>query len=82
MKDLLKNPDFKFFEQDINYVEFSDLFSGGKIKLDQIYHLACPTGVPNCVPLAEEIIETCSLGTKRVLELLDSIDEITDESAL
>src|SRR3989344_471526 len=36
---------------------------------DQIYHLACPTGVENIGPLAEEMLLTCSLGTKNILDL-------------
>jgi len=44
-----------------------DAFQGERI--DYIYHLACPTGVPNLVVLAEEMLKTCSLGTIHVLEL-------------
>lgn len=36
---------------------------------DEIYHLACPTGVPNIKTLGEEMLLTSSLGTKNVLEL-------------
>src|SRR3989338_450466 len=38
-------------------------------KFNQIYHLACPTGVPNLIPLAEEMLLTSSLGTLNILEL-------------
>jgi nucleoside-diphosphate-sugar epimerase len=38
-------------------------------EIDFIYHLACPTGVPNLIPLAEEMITTSSIGTRNVMEL-------------
>ena len=63
----LKNePGFKFFETDIinplpNHVV--------KVKFDRIYHLACPTGVPNLTVLDSEMALTCSLGTLNILEL-------------
>ena len=38
-------------------------------KIDAIFHLACPTGVPNLIPLAEEMLLTCSYGTRNILEL-------------
>ena len=64
-----KYPRFKFFELDVNTQEFTAEFQPENIKLDQIYHLACPTGVLNCLALSEEMIDTCSLGSKRTLEL-------------
>lgn len=39
-----------------------------RIKFDTIYHLACPTGVPNLGPLSYEMALTCSVGTRNVLE--------------
>jgi len=70
IKDLAdKYPNFKFFELDVASQEFSAEFQPGQIKLDQIYHLACPTGVLNCLRLSEEMIDTCSFGSKRVLSL-------------
>lgn len=38
-------------------------------QIDEIYHLACPTGVPNVEILAEEMLLTCSIGTRNILEL-------------
>lgn len=64
---LLTNSAFTFFEKDITDPDFLTLF-GGK-KFEYIYHLACPTGVPNLTILAEEMIRTCSIGTLQVLEL-------------
>ena len=70
IRDLLaKYPNFKFFKLDVTSQEFSAGFQPGKIKLDRIYHLACPTGVLNCLRLSEEMIDTCSFGSKRVLSL-------------
>lgn len=60
-------PNFSFHELDITDSGFSEVFSDRKF--DLIYHLACPTGVPNLVTLAEEMIRTCSLGTLHILEL-------------
>ncbi len=34
-----------------------------------IYHLACPTGVPNLKRMAEEMLTTSMLGTKHALDL-------------
>lgn len=69
IEDLFDYPNFEFYKLDINYPAFSHLFFKKDIRLDAIYHLACPTGVPNCIALAEEMLDTCSVGTKRVLEL-------------
>src|SRR3990170_7903509 len=71
--DLLKNqPNFTFIEADI--ADLGDQERGflKKLKFDEIYHLACPTGVPNLVTLAEEMLHTCSIGTKNILELAQS----------
>ena len=38
-------------------------------KFTEIYHLACPTGVPNLVTLAEEMLSATSVGTKNILEI-------------
>ena len=38
-------------------------------KFDEVYHLACPTGVPNLITLAEEMLLTNSLGTKNILDI-------------
>lgn len=37
-------------------------------QFQQIYHLACPTGVPNVTKLAEEMLLTSSIGTKHILD--------------
>ena len=64
---LLSQRQFSFYELDIVDVSILDTFK--KKHLDYIYHLACPTGVPNLTILAEEMLRTCSIGTFHVLEL-------------
>ena len=63
---LCESPNFIFHEKDINFP-----FSLPKkfLAVEQIYHLACPTGVDNLVPLAEEMLITCALGTKNILDI-------------
>lgn len=58
---------FSFHRLDITDPAFVSVFE--KEKFDFIYHLACPTGVPNLTLLAEEMLRTCSIGTFHVLEL-------------
>jgi len=36
---------------------------------DEIYHFACPTGVPNIKKYGEEMMRTCSVGTENILLL-------------
>ncbi|OGD92373.1 hypothetical protein A2697_02705 [Candidatus Curtissbacteria bacterium RIFCSPHIGHO2_01_FULL_41_44] len=63
----IANPRFTFIEKDI-----INPFVSAKneiLTVDQIYHLACPTGVNNLGSLAEEMLLTCAIGTKNVLEL-------------
>lgn len=67
IKDLKSFPKFTFIKQDITK-PFSS-FQLPTSSLQLIYHLACPTGVPNLGPLAEEMLLTCSLGTRNIMEL-------------
>ena len=62
---LSANAAFTFSGIDICAPEFLKIFPG--TRFDEIYHLACPTGVPNLVTLAEEMLHTCSFGTYHVL---------------
>jgi len=34
---------------------------------DNIFHLACPTGVPNIIKMGEAMLQACSIGTENVL---------------
>ncbi len=67
IEELSSVQNFSFLEADI-----TSLTPAEKISLtviDQVYHLACPTGVPNLGPLAEEMLLTCSSGTKNILDV-------------
>lgn len=60
---------FEFMKMDI----CSDAFTNNMKKrqsqkpFDKIFHLACPTGVPNIVTLGEAMLQACSTGTNNVL---------------
>ena len=66
LKVLKNKKNWKFVETDISR-QLPNSIRGEKF--DQIYHLACPTGVPNLTRLAEEMLLTCSYGTRNILEL-------------
>jgi nucleoside-diphosphate-sugar epimerase len=67
LKNIIKHPNFKFFKFDITEPLSSlDLtFSN----LEYVYHLACPTGVPNLSIIPLEMLKTCSVGTENILSL-------------
>jgi UDP-glucuronate decarboxylase len=67
LETLLRDPGFEFHELDVA-TGAVERFTAG-LAVDQVYHLACPTGVPNLGPLAAEMLETCFFGTRTVLEL-------------
>lgn len=58
---------FRYFKFDITDRDFFNTFS--KEHYDEIYHLACPTGVPNIQLYGEEMLKTCSIGTDNILRL-------------
>lgn len=62
------DPRFTFIKHDIT-VPFSKEQLSQLKTVRFIFHLACPTGVPNLVKLAEEMLLTCSVGTRNVLQL-------------
>lgn len=63
---LSAHENFTFHEFDIANPALGTLFTS---RLDFIYHLACPTGVPNLTRLATEMLHTCSYGMFNILEL-------------
>src|SRR3990167_7366280 len=69
LKRLQSFPNFTFFKHDI-IKPFPRKLTTNNSQLTTIYHLACPTGVPNLTKLAEEMLLTCSRGTRNVLELV------------
>lgn len=66
LKELKKHPNFTFIKHDI-VKPLPAKLKDERIK--EIFHLACPTGVPNLLSLGEEMLLTCSVGTRNVLEL-------------
>lgn len=68
IKSLKSFPKFTFIKHDITK-SFPKNFELLTFNFELIFHLACPTGVPNLGPLAEEMLLTCSLGTRNILEL-------------
>ncbi len=64
---LVADPNFTFAEIDVTSAEFPAFASN--FRLEAIYHLACPTGVPNLGPLALEMVETCYVGSRWALEI-------------
>lgn len=67
-QQLSRYPNFHFLHTDITDQKFTDFFLD-QPSINQIYHLACPTGVPNIKRLALAIMDTCSLGTTNVLKV-------------
>ncbi|HCS78228.1 TPA: hypothetical protein DIV55_00625 [Patescibacteria group bacterium] len=61
-------PNFTFIKHDITN-PLPHALTAYRLPLTAIYHLACPTGVPNLTKLAEEMLLTCSIGTRNILEL-------------
>jgi nucleoside-diphosphate-sugar epimerase len=58
---------FRFFKLDVSDTAFFNTFIDNKYT--DIYHLACPTGVPNIKTFGEEMLKTCSSGTENILRL-------------
>lgn len=70
IKDLEKNPKFRFYEMGVETQDFVDEFLNKDTHaFDYVYDLACPTGVPNIQILGEEMVDACSTGTKNLLKL-------------
>lgn len=67
LKALNSDSNFSFIESSIESPSLKKKLS--KYKFDEIYDLACPTGVPNLVTLAEEMFSACSAGTKNLLDI-------------
>jgi len=73
IKPFLSLKNFTFMKADVAKTAFlREISRLGDF--DEIYHLACPTGVPNLQILGEEMLLTCSRGTMNVLELAKRMD--------
>lgn len=68
IQEFLTNLKFTFINHDV-IRPFPKTIERKLAATDEIYHLACPTGVPNIKTLGEEMLLTCSLGTENILEL-------------
>src|SRR3989337_3927653 len=67
IKDFSKNPNFSFIKHDITKPLPSIINHKSSI-INHIYHSACPTGIPNLKKLSEEMLLTCSIGTRNILD--------------
>jgi nucleoside-diphosphate-sugar epimerase len=67
IQPLRDNGRFRFFKLDVARKSFVTTVMNRRY--DDVYHLACPTGVPNIRTYGEEMIRTCSIGTANVLEV-------------
>jgi nucleoside-diphosphate-sugar epimerase len=60
---------FSFAACGIETKAFLDACESTSARFNRIYHLACPTGVPNIEILGEEMLAACSDGTRQVLKV-------------
>jgi nucleoside-diphosphate-sugar epimerase len=67
LQQLLSTPGFTFHAVDIRSPQFREIALAQSAR--EIFHLACPTGVPNLGPLGLDMLETCFDGTRAVLDL-------------
>ncbi len=67
-------PEFRFYQMGVETPEFLEFFSSDELKFDRVYHLACPTGVPNIKILGEEMMKACSTGVWQVLSVAKKND--------
>ena len=67
IEHLLSYSNFDFFEVAIEEKRISKILKDASI--DKIFHLACPTGVPNLEILQEEMMMSLSCGMKNILQL-------------
>lgn len=67
VRDLIGSDQFRFIPGDITDRKLVRQL--GETQYHEIYHLACPTGVPNIATLGEEMLMTSSVGTHGLLEM-------------
>ncbi|MBU0584406.1 MAG: NAD-dependent epimerase/dehydratase family protein [Alphaproteobacteria bacterium] len=65
--DLKRDPAFRFIQLDVSNAEDCTRFL--RRHYSQVYHLACPTGVPNIELLGEEMLLASSAGTYNLLKI-------------
>ncbi|HVY35715.1 MAG TPA: NAD-dependent epimerase/dehydratase family protein [Candidatus Paceibacterota bacterium] len=71
VKSLQGYENYSFCECGIESPDFIKFCEKVGCDFDRIYHLACPTGVPNIDILAEEMLISCSIGTLNVLRIAE-----------
>jgi nucleoside-diphosphate-sugar epimerase len=69
IQKITKHPKFRFVQMNIENPSFLKRFTIRGSHFDEIYHLACPTGVPNIQKKGEEMLLACSFGTWNVLNV-------------
>lgn len=67
IQSLRSNKQFRFMQMDVTEPAFLQMALS--THYDEIYHLACPTGVPNIQVLGEQMLKTCSIGTHHALQI-------------
>ena len=65
--DLEGHRNFRFFKADITDLRLAARLA--RRRYDDIYNLACPTGVPNIAPMGEEMLLTSSIGVLNLLRI-------------
>lgn len=68
IKRFSKFSNFKLFKHDISK-DLPKALENKSFRINEIYHLACPTGVPNLPLLSLEMLHTSSLGTENILKI-------------
>jgi nucleoside-diphosphate-sugar epimerase len=68
IRSLLSYERFNYSKLDISGRKFKKVFLN--IPLTHIFHLACPTGVPNIALMGEEMLRTNSIGTFNIIDLV------------
>ena len=67
LEKLRSDDNFTFLEMALEDPQLAEKLKDFKIA--KIFHLACPTGVPNLEILSEEMLSASSRGTKNILKL-------------
>jgi dTDP-glucose 4,6-dehydratase/UDP-glucuronate decarboxylase len=67
VQDLTRMKDFRFIKGDVVDPALIEMLM--KRRYRDVYHLACPTGVPNIDILGEEMMLACSVGTLNLLKV-------------
>ncbi len=68
IENLSANKNFHFIHGDITDQTIWQRLSRQIDSCEKVFHLACPTGVPNCVKIPLEMLLTSSIGTRYVAQ--------------